>query len=385
MASRIVKPILVFSLLLAAAVYNGVAAVVSSSSEDSIPDLTDTRRRRSLRYLESSSSSSSSSDGRIKSPTTLVDIPQNCLNLLAASANNNDIIKKEGYYVFTNGMSNEYYSFNDMTSYSQLPYQNKFGFVTLSCMCKQNGGARNCCQGNRAHLDVSGIDVANPHLMEEKMQYYIADICKTTLDAIGDDKILPETGEMETREETDSPTSEPTESPTAKETSVPTESPTVLARTVISSQNVVIFGQGDSDGSDSDVSNTGVSDSITDENDVKDINGEEGNLTVGAWAGIAIAGSISALFLVAIIYLVSYCCSKNDKEEDWMTNDRKAPPFTTGMLILQEYDQEEVIREANDDVKSQAGTIDVDYIDDDDSVMDTYELDWSCTSMCVIV
>jgi len=87
---------------------------------------------------------------------------------LGHTSNSNGVVEREGYYVLTDGMSNGHYSANGMTSYSLLPYENKFGFVTLSCRCKSvMGGASN------AHLDVAAIDNVNPRTMEveEALQY----------------------------------------------------------------------------------------------------------------------------------------------------------------------------------------------------------------------
>jgi len=153
----------------------GVSA--STSSEDSIPDIT---TKRSLQY-----------------DTTTVQITLDCLNLLAATANEDGKLGKENYFFFTDGMSNGYYSFNDMSSYSYLPMTNKLGFVTLACQCRALGGSDDCCVGDRAALDVSGID--DPGSMPKEMQVFLGDICSTTSRSIGDNK-LPPTGELPTLE-----------------------------------------------------------------------------------------------------------------------------------------------------------------------------------------
>lgn len=104
-------------------------------------------------------------------------------------------------------MSNYYYSATyNATGYDDLPMVNKFGFVTLSCQCQLQGGKGNCCQGNRAKLNVQGIDVENPENMSEELLAYVADICAVTKDSIGDN-IMPPTGELPT---TESPTKAPT-------------------------------------------------------------------------------------------------------------------------------------------------------------------------------
>lgn len=92
-------------------------------------------------------------------------------------------------------MSNGYYTLNNITTYSDLPYQNKYAFVTLSCQCEMRGGSSNCCQGPRANLNVQGINSDDPDSMDLQLQYYIADICALTMETIGDENVLPPTGE----------------------------------------------------------------------------------------------------------------------------------------------------------------------------------------------
>ena len=48
-----------------------------------------------------------------------------CLNMLVASADENGKLKKVNYFVFTDGMSNGFYTFNKVTSHSGLPMKNK--------------------------------------------------------------------------------------------------------------------------------------------------------------------------------------------------------------------------------------------------------------------
>ncbi len=50
-----------------------------------------------------------------------VKILLNCLKLLLSSANKYGKIRKESYVVFTNEMSNEYYSLHNVTSYKIFP------------------------------------------------------------------------------------------------------------------------------------------------------------------------------------------------------------------------------------------------------------------------
>lgn len=120
-----------------------------------------------------------------------VVISSQCLNTLAASADEKGNLGPENFYVFTDGMSNGYFSTNNMMDYAALPMQNKFAFVTLSCQCQAFGGKSNCCQGLRARIRVDGIDPTNPESMNEQLQQYVSDICSTTVDAIGEENILP--------------------------------------------------------------------------------------------------------------------------------------------------------------------------------------------------
>lgn len=120
-----------------------------------------------------------------------VAISSQCLNTLAASADERGDLGPENFYVFTDGMSNGYFSTNNMRDYAALPMQNKFAFVTLSCQCHAFGGKSNCCQGLRARIRVDGVDPTNPESMNEQLQQYVSDICSTTVDAIGEENILP--------------------------------------------------------------------------------------------------------------------------------------------------------------------------------------------------
>ncbi|KAL3827624.1 hypothetical protein ACHAXA_000497 [Cyclostephanos tholiformis] len=135
-------------------------------------------------------------------------ISSQCLNTLAASSDKNGNLGPENFYVFTDGMSNGYFSTNNMKDYGSLPMQNKFAFVTLSCQCQLMGLRDNCCQGLRARIRVAGIDPENPESMNEQLQQYVSDICSTTLDAIGEENILPPLAEL-----ADDPTSPPSLAP----------------------------------------------------------------------------------------------------------------------------------------------------------------------------
>lgn len=120
------------------------------------------------------------------------DVSPDCINTLAASAENGKV-SPDNYFVFIDTLSNGYYTSQNMTSYSDLSLLLKFGFVTLSCQCKLQGGNEDCCQGNRARLDVTGID--DPDNMSYELHAFVDDICSVTFDGIGDN-IMEPTGEL---------------------------------------------------------------------------------------------------------------------------------------------------------------------------------------------
>jgi len=262
------------------------AAASASTSGKDIPDVV------SMRSLQEKLDVTNNSTDRAIDTTT-VQIPTDCLNLLAATANENQKLKKANFFVFTDSMSNGYYSFNNMTKYSDLPMTNKFGFVTLSCQCHAFGGRGNCCQGDRAKLDVTGID--DPESMSTQMKEFVKDICTITSDSIGDNK-LPPTGELPTTARpttsvspseapsTDSLSKSPTRAPTTvASTEAPTASPEQNIPEVIAPPN----------GSTGGTNRTG-----------------EG-LSPGGWAGLALAG---ACILTIMLYLVSG--PKKDEGQD---------------------------------------------------------------------
>ena len=160
----------------------------------------------------------------------VVRVPASCLAALVASADRQGQLKKENYFVFTDAMSNGYYSVvGDVTSYDDLPMNNKFGFVTLSCQCAQFGGRGNCCQGDRAKLDVKPIvdaanDRAGPGRVSEQMRAYVEDICRTTRESIGDN-VLPDP-----RPTDGPPTGSPSGEATADDDGTPAPAPAGAAQ-----------------------------------------------------------------------------------------------------------------------------------------------------------
>ena len=158
--------------------------------------------------------------------STTLFVSEQCLNNLDAAAGDDGKIGPEDYFVFTDGLSNGYYTENNITEYSDLPMQNKFAFVTMSCQCEAFGGASNCCQGDRANINVSGINIDDPNSMSTQLQDYIADICSTTTDSIGEENILPPTGEEPVQlPPTISPSDRPTGSVRLTSTPIVSSSP----------------------------------------------------------------------------------------------------------------------------------------------------------------
>jgi hypothetical protein len=102
-----------------------------------------------------------------------VDIPSTkCLTLLSSSADANKHIKAEDYFVFSDGMSNGYYTANDITTYSDLPNINKVLFMMMACQCADINESTDCCKDGKAHLDVSGLDIETPENTSDETNQY---------------------------------------------------------------------------------------------------------------------------------------------------------------------------------------------------------------------
>ena len=266
------------------------------------------------------------------------EVSQQCLNLLAATTNERSQIKKENYHTFTDLMSNGYYTSNGITTYSDLPWTNKYGFVTLSCQCHQRGDPRpNCCEGNRAHLDMSGLDAQNPTNMDESTWDYVADICRVTKDSIGDN-VLPPTGELATTETTDTPTDRPTTG--APTSSVPTSSPNVVAISSggggTSPPSVAVPTANDAGGAEGDVDtgNKGV-DGTTDE-----------GLSSGASLGIALGTFFCVMALLILFLLRSNRDKKNARQQLAGDNDDGSLDDNLNTMPIKDHDV--AIDEGND-------------------------------------
>jgi hypothetical protein len=80
-----------------------------------------------------------------------------------------------------------------MNNFPDLPEENQHVFVTIACQCGVQGLQSNCCQGDRAHLDVSGLYQTDGYPSEMSMQLkeYVYDICSTTRSIIGENVLKP--------------------------------------------------------------------------------------------------------------------------------------------------------------------------------------------------
>ena len=80
-----------------------------------------------------------------------------------------------------------------MTSYSDLPEENQHVFITIACQCGVVGEASNCCQANRAHIDLTELYDSNgyPENMSLSFLEYLYDVCSTTRAVIGTNVLKP--------------------------------------------------------------------------------------------------------------------------------------------------------------------------------------------------
>ncbi|KAK1732754.1 hypothetical protein QTG54_016557 [Skeletonema marinoi] len=143
-----------------------------------------------------------------------VDLTQ-CYQDIVSVADEQNILTKDAYLLLADIMSNQWFSDNGIDSYTELPYDMKFAFVTLACECRNMGGAENCCQNHRASLNVDGADGQD---VSQAQTDYLNDICSLTYSTIGSDRINPKPGEMPT-------TAQPTP-PAPTQPPAPTPSPT---------------------------------------------------------------------------------------------------------------------------------------------------------------
>ncbi|KAL7478159.1 hypothetical protein ACHAW6_003936 [Cyclotella cf. meneghiniana] len=227
--------------------------------------------------------------------------PSHCYPLLHAASSPSNTLDNERYFYFVDAMSNSYFSSGNVTAYRSLPTEIQFSFVTLSCQCQLRGGREDCCIGNNAKLDSSGSDPDGPPPSDEQAAY-LNDVCVTTSTSIGD-RVAPESGELPL-------------------TTVPTLSPA-------GKNGNGGDGNGDDDNQDDqDNKQTPTASPIvptpqineppgtgSDENN-RQVDANEGGLSGGAWAGIAIAGAAVGTML---LYLIMK--RQNDDEEEEMDLD----------------------------------------------------------------
>lgn len=235
----------------------------------------------------------------------VVEIPVQCLSLLAASANENGVLKKDNYFTFTDGMSNGYFKANNMTEYNDLPVENKFAYVTLTCQCHAMGGRGNCCQGARAKLDVAGIE--EPETMSAQLQNFVNDICSVTAHVIGDNRLpvtaRPTTSAPTTSPPTAGPTPSPTTGPTAGPTRPPSARPTPGPTNVPTRSPSAAPSGGPTASPSASAEPSAAPFDVTPDRAERVGEGggedDDGTLGTGAWVGIGIA----------IAVLLCLCCS----------------------------------------------------------------------------
>ncbi|KAL3801977.1 hypothetical protein HJC23_010321 [Cyclotella cryptica] len=216
--------------------------------------------------------------------------PSHCYPLLHAASSPSNTLDNERYFYFVDAMSNSYFSSSNVTAYASLPTEIQFSFVTLSCQCQLRGEREDCCIGTNAKLDSSGSDPDGPPPSEEQAAY-LTDVCVITSTSIGD-RIAPESGELPL---TGVPTSSPagtngdgTSQDDEISNQIPTASPVVAAPQV------------------NEPSGTG-----SNQND-RQVDANEGGLSGGAWAGIAIAGAAVGTM---VLYLVMQRQNGDNDEE----------------------------------------------------------------------
>lgn len=166
-------------------------------------------RRASSANIDTAESSSSVDAVDISASRALradVDLTQ-CYKDMVSVADKRNILTKDAYFFFSDIMSNQWFSDNDIYGYTDLPFDMKFAFITLACQCKNLGGGENCCQNDRAQLNVDG---ANGKEVSQAQTDYLNDICSLTYSTIGSDRLNPSAGDMPT---TAQPTAQPPPAP----------------------------------------------------------------------------------------------------------------------------------------------------------------------------
>ena len=80
-----------------------------------------------------------------------------------------------------------------MTSYSDLPEENQHVFITIACQCGVVGEESNCCQMDRAHIDLTELYDSNGYPENMSLQFleYLYDVCSTTRAVIGTNVLKP--------------------------------------------------------------------------------------------------------------------------------------------------------------------------------------------------
>ena len=266
----------------------------------------------------------------------MLELSSKCHNTLLASATSTGRLHQDNYFVFTDGLSNGYYTQHNMTTYSELPLSNKYSFVTLSCVCSSNdrifkgsrvgggGGSDNsntdekCCQGVRANINIASM-------MENEYEYlsYVNDICSMTLHAIGVENVLPPTGEEPYRPGVEDGGGDLNDEKVEEEEDG--EEEVMNGSAPLDPEKIKVTVETSGEGTD-DIDRTSSSATanavsvVTQPNAKDDDNtNQAGGLSIGALSGIFVATIVVGLVLFGLIVTSSQKKTKNnnsDAEED---------------------------------------------------------------------
>jgi len=214
-----------------------------------------------------------------------------------------------------------------MTSYSDLPEENQHVFLTIACQCGVVGEESNCCQQDRAHIDLSELYDSNgyPENMSLSFLEYLYDVCSTTRAVIGTNVLKPSgegsmnngVGDGQEGVEGGTEGSEGTDSSGVEEDGVgplgisfyrPKPVPPTTADKVDETEegiDAVDGSEGSSDEGDSDNTNEdeNTADAVT-EGDVepREASSTE-KLSTGGIIGIAVAGGVVLLAILAFLVM----------------------------------------------------------------------------------
>ena len=260
-----------------------------------------------------------------------VDVPSTkCLTLLSLAADTNKHIKAEDYLVFSDGMSNGYYTTNDIRTYSDMPNINKVVFMMMACQCADINESTDCCKDGNAHLDVSRLDIETPENMSDETKQYLSDICSTALYAIGNNVLT----------NTESRTVPPTSVPVVINTSSPSSSGQEATQTTSAPISPPSGQQSEDSTAEQVTSNptTASSESTSLVSEVNStesvVNGEDDKViettTTSATIGSSIVGSSSSTIAVGLLP------EEVEEDDDMVVDDNSDTKESDDGLELEE-------------------------------------------------